>query len=104
MSSQIDMEKVRREHLRWVMLLGLYNARPVGAYEGVLLTIAQALYPDATALEVRRVLDYLDDRRLIQLRKDPDGRWWSDLARYGTDLVEYTIPCEPGIARPEKYW
>ena len=25
-------------------------------------------------------------------------------SRYGVDIAEYTIDCEPGIARPAKYW
>ena len=100
----IDMPKIRREGLRWLILLTLNNARPVGAYEGLILTVAQSEYPDATALELRRELDYLYDRKLIALKKEPSGRWFSDLTRFGTDIAEYTIDCAPGIARPAKYW
>ena len=98
------MEKVRREQLRWIMLLALSHARPYGCYEEVLLATAQAIYTDATALEIRRVLDYLQSRRMLELVKEPGGRWKGDLTRLGTDVVEYTVDCEPGIARPEKYW
>ncbi|WP_223670473.1 hypothetical protein [Xanthomonas citri] len=104
MSIKLDMEKVRREQLRWVLLLALQNASPYGAFEEILLSTVQALYPDATQLEVRRALEYLKDRRLIEVEKKPDGRWHADLCRLGTDIVEYTVDCEPGIARPEKYW
>ena len=44
------MEKIRRENLRWYMLLALSHGRPYGCYEEVLLATAQAMYPDATAL------------------------------------------------------
>ena len=98
------MEKIRRESLRWYMLLALGYGRPVGCYEEVLLATAQAMYPDATALDIRCALDYLQTRELVQLRKEPSGRWWAGLTRHGTDIVEYTVDCEPGIARPEKYW
>lgn len=101
---KIDMDKLRREQLRWIVLLALSHAAPYGAYEEVLLATAQGMYPDATALELRRVLDYLEDRRLVTLRKEPSNRWWADLTRYGTDIVEYTVECQPGIGRPEKYW
>lgn len=101
---QIDHAKIRREQLRWLILLALNNARPQGCYEQLVLATAQAVYPDATALEVRRELDYLDDRRLVRVRKEPGGKWWAELIRYGIDMVEYTIDCAPGIARPEKYW
>lgn len=100
----IDQAKVRRESMRWLIILTLNNARPLGAYEELVLATAQAMYVDATALEVRRELDYLSDRKLVELRKEPSGRWWADLMRYGIDVAEYTIDCEPGIARPAKYW
>ena len=100
----IDAAKARREHLRWLILLTLNNARPIGAFEGPILSVAQSEYPDCTALEMRRELDYLSDRRLVQVRRRPDGRWFAELTRYGVDVAEYTVECEPGIARPEKYW
>lgn len=100
----IDLNKVRRENLRWLVLLTLNHARPVGSYEGPILAVAQAQYPDATALELRRELDYLADRELVNLIKEPSGRWLADLTRFGVDVAEYTIDCEPGIARPKKYW
>lgn len=98
----IDPAKTRREFLRWVLMLGLYNAKPVGAWEEVLVSIAQGVYPDATKHEIRVALDYLSDRELIELDKKPDGRWFADLTRHGTDIVEYTVVVDPGIARPEK--
>lgn len=101
---QIDLARARREALRWLILLTLNNARPIGAYEGPILAVAQSEYPDATPLELRRELDYLADRKLVDLTKKPDGRWFAELSRYGVDLAEYTVDCEPGIARPAKYW
>jgi hypothetical protein len=101
---KVDMEKVRREQLRWVMLLALNHGAPYGCYEEVLLSTAQALYADATANEIRRILSYLEGRHMVGLIKEPGGRWKADLKRLGTDIVEYTVDCEPGIARPEKYW
>jgi hypothetical protein len=68
------------------------------------LSVVQAVYPDATALELRRELDYLHDRRLVQVTKEPGGRWYAELTRYGVDVAEYTVDCAPGIARPTKYW
>ncbi len=101
---EIDQDKVRREQIRWVILRAVYNAQPSELVEAVILGTIQSILPDATPLEVRRALDYLSDRGLVKIRKDPAGPWWSDLTRYGTDIVEYTIDCAPGIARPQKYW
>jgi hypothetical protein len=100
----IDLNKVRRENLRWYLLLALYNARPEEVCEEIVQGTMRAIYPDASPLEVRQQLDYLSDRKLVELRKEPSGRWWADLTRYGTDIVEYTVDVEPGIARPAKYW
>ncbi|MES2948639.1 MAG: hypothetical protein V4858_08855 [Pseudomonadota bacterium] len=100
----IDHARLRRESLRWLILLTLNNARPIGAFEGLVLSVAQSEYPDATALELRREMDYLHDRELIELEKHPAGRWFAKLTRDGIDVAEYTVTCEPGIARPAKYW
>ncbi|MEF3074108.1 hypothetical protein V2P20_03630 [Methylobacter sp. Wu1] len=99
-----DLEKIRRESIRWQILLTLNNARPIGAFEKIVLSVIQSEYPDATQNEVRRELDYLHDRDLVKIDKRPDGRWFGEIARYGVDIVEYTLPVEPGIARPEKYF
>jgi len=100
----VDTARIRREALRWLILLTLNNARPMGAYEGPILSVAQSEYPDATPLELRRELDYLDERELVQVKKEPNGRWHAELTRDGVDVAEYTVDCEPGIARPAKYW
>lgn len=100
----IDQAKIRREALRWLTILTLNHARPSGIYEGPILHVAQSEYPDATPLELRRELDYLFDRGILGLRKEPSGRWHAELTRLGVDIAEYTVDCEPGIARPAKYW
>lgn len=102
MNGMIDDAKQRREFMRWVLLLGMYNARPIGIWEEPLLAIVQAIYRDCTKLEMRREFDYLYDRKLVEIQKYPDGRWFGELSNNGVDYVEYTIPSYPGIARPEK--
>lgn len=100
----IDPAKVRRESLRWYIILTLNTSRPVDPHEAVVLSTIQGIFPDATSLELRRELDYLKDRSLATLDKQPGGVWICGLTHYGVDIAEYTIPCNPGIARPEKYW
>jgi hypothetical protein len=100
----VDMHKVRREDIRWQSLLTLNNARPIGAYEELVLSVIRSTYPDVTLLELRRELHYLADRGLVDLVKEPSGRWFADLTRLGVDVAEYTVDCDPGIARPIKYW
>ena len=100
----VDTKKVRRESMRWNLVNTLNKARPHTTNELFLLDVMRAIYPDATPLEVRRELDYLAERKLLDLNKTPSGTWFADLTRYGIDLAEYTIDCAPGIARPVKYW
>lgn len=101
----IDATRLRREFIRWMLLLALNNARATGAIsEHLLLLILQGEYADATPLELRSELDYLESRNLIGVTREPSGRWLADINRFGIDVVEYTVPVEPGIARPVKYW
>lgn len=100
----VDQARVRRESMRWHLIVALHKARPFTYSEIHLLDVMRAIYLDASALEVRRELDYLDDRKLIELVKQSSGTWFADLTRWGVDLAEYTVDCDPGIARPVKYW
>lgn len=104
MNATVDVARTRREDIRWQIVLTLNNARPLGAFEELALAVVRAIYPDASREELRRELDYLEARELVKIRRQPDNRWHADLSRNGIDLAEYTIDCEPGIARPVKYW
>jgi hypothetical protein len=100
-----DIEKARRENLRWLILLALNSAQPVGTSEQVIFSAISPMMPDLTQLELRRSLDYLAERDLIKITgRDMQPQWFCKLDRYGIDVVEYTVECEQGIARPKKYW
>lgn len=99
-----DLSKIRREAMRWNLINTLNKFRPYTTPEQRVFEVMQAIYPDTTAMEVRRELDYLADRKLLTLDKQPSGTWFADLTHYGVDIAEYTSECFPGIARPEKYW
>ena len=102
---QPDPSQPRPAQLRWVLLLTLNNARPLGAGPDILLGVVQkALFPDATLTEIRRELDYLQSRELLTVAELPYGSWNAKLERHGVDVAEYTVSCDPGIARPPKYW
>ena len=102
--SGIDLNKSRRETLRWLILLTLNVSRPLGAGELLLHEATRQGIPDVTAHEIRRELDYLAHRELIILHRKDTPHWRAELTRTGMDIAEYTIDCEPGIARPPKYW
>lgn len=101
--SKPDMEKARRETNRWLILQCLDVSRPLGAGESLLQT-ALADTTQITAQEMRRELDYLQERELLVITGRGSPTWHAKLSRYGVDVVEYTVDCEAGIARPAKYW
>jgi len=102
MSLDLDMEKVRREEMRWLILRALYAAQPVGTSEVIIRAAFEQIIPDATEMEIRRELDYLKERKLVTVEKDRQV-WFAKINRYGVDLVEYTVSCDPGIARPKRW-
>lgn len=99
--NKLLLEKIRREEIRWlIMKSALDLSRPHGMYTEAIRGIVQAVYPDATHRDVRVEVDYLATRQLVDVEKDGMDRWFVNLTRAGIDVVEYTVPCEPGIARP----
>lgn len=97
----IDLARVRREDIRWHLLQVINLSRPEGIYTEQLLPVIQSVYRDATHQEVRVNLDYLEEREMVRIARDPLDRWMVDLTRTGIDFVEYTIDAQPGIARPK---
>lgn len=96
----IDHARIRREAIRWYLIVAANVSRPQGIYVEAMLPIVQAVYADATELELRRELDYLEERDLVKIARDGMDRWFVELTRHGIDLAEYTTVVEPGIARP----
>lgn len=100
----IDIQKARREGMRWHLLNALDKARPIGALDVLLIDILRCIYPDTTSNELHQQLDYLQQHGLVEIKKYADGHWHVKLTHAGIDLVEYTVDCPLGIARPPKYW
>lgn len=99
-----DMAKARREAVRWLILVTLNAARPVGANEIIVIDCVRQAQPDVTEREIRLEMDYLCERRLVELTCRECEHWFGKLTREGIDVVEYTVDCDAGIARPRKYW
>ncbi|MGL4752669.1 MAG: hypothetical protein ACRCXB_09680, partial [Aeromonadaceae bacterium] len=75
----IDPAKARRESMRWYILLTLNTSRPVDPTEVLVLSTIRGVIPDATAEELRRELDYLADRQIATIDKQPHGMWVAGL-------------------------
>lgn len=98
----IDLEKACREEARWRILYTLDRGRPEPVAENLILRCLSDIKLAFTPSGLRRELAYLEVRELIHIigRGEDDDIWLAELTRVGIDMVEYTVPCDPGIARP----
>lgn len=101
--NDIDLAKALREQSRWRILRILDAGRPLPVSEGTILLALNDAKLSLTAAELRRELDYLDDRKLVRLLDQDTQCWAAELTHYGVDVVEYTVPVLPGIARPVRH-
>jgi len=100
----MDPEKKRIEVLRWRILQTLDVGRPYPVSEDVIMATVGGEDMPVTPRELRREMDYLEDRKLIVISGRDTACWSADLTHHGVDVAEYTVECLPGIARPAKYW
>ena len=97
------MQTVDKKHLpavRWEILRTLDVGGHLGATETMLLSVVGAAFITADRQLVRDEMHYLEDRKLISVERHEIDPWRAVLTRHGRDLVDYQIPCEPGIRRP----
>lgn len=100
---EIDLNKAIREELRWLILRTLYAAQPTGTAETVIMNAIQPVMLDVTMTEIRKELDYLAERKLVTVTQKNTPVWFAKVNRHGIDIVEYTVDCDPGIARPKEW-
>lgn len=103
MAGEIDLIRAQREEARWRILKTLDAGRPGTLSESVVLRVLQDIRLPVTVSGLRRELDYLEERELVKIHDRHEPTWTAELTRLGVDLVEYTVPCDPGIARPKKW-
>lgn len=98
----MDIEREQREEMRWRALVVLNAGRPKPVSESLILRVLTDVALPATPHSLRRELDYLEHRQLIRITNREKPVWMCELTRLGVDVVEYTVACDPGIARPEQ--
>ncbi|TAA40695.1 hypothetical protein EAT51_12005 [Pseudoxanthomonas winnipegensis] len=69
----LDLAATRVQALAWIALRGLQAAAPLGLGEVLLISLAQALYADVTAAEMRRAAEHLVAEGLA--RRDDTAGW-----------------------------
>lgn len=95
-----QLERALREETRWRILVALNAGRPRPVSESLILRVLGDLSLQQTPTTLRRELDYLAGRSLVELSGKDGHVWTAVLTSLGVDVVEYTVPCHPGIARP----
>jgi hypothetical protein len=91
------------ERVRWYILTTIEAGRPDPVREKLILHTLADSDLVVTAAIIRRELAYLEERVLVHITgRDTTDGWSATLTNTGVDLVEYTIPCNPGIARPPR--
>lgn len=100
----INIEKSRREGMRWYLLVAMHRGEPLGCGDTMLKTIMDDIYGDVSPVELHTQMSYLAKRKMIKLTKSPVGHWHGRCTALGVDIVDYTVDCRAGIARPIKYW
>ncbi len=98
----LDLKKSMTEVVRWYLLVALDAGRPLPVNEDILVRALNDASLPVTHSDLRRELDYLRDRKLIEVTGEDSDRWEASLTALGVDVVEYTTDCRPGIARPPK--
>ena len=101
----VDIARVRRESLRWSLLVALNKTRPYTASETLLLDVARAIYPTPPRLSWCRELDHLSDRKNGRSGKAL-RRLVLALTRPASALISWNMYRNAGSRhRPsEKYW
>lgn len=95
------LTKPNYRNLRWQCLVFLDTVRPSTMMDSALLRLIRSGYPDATGIELRRALDYLELRGLLVIEKT-DAGWGLRLTYQGIDVVDFNSDCFPGIGRPSE--
>lgn len=96
-----DIQRAQREHARWRLLMAIYSGRPYAVSESVIGLVLNDSKLYLSPAELRIELNYLQLRGLVDV-KSSSNVWETSLTRLGIDLVEYTVTCDPGIARPTR--
>ncbi|WP_449425235.1 hypothetical protein [Rhodanobacter lindaniclasticus] len=89
---------------RWTVLRSLEAAQSIPLYDRIVLSVMQALEPDATLQDARDTLSWLAASGMADLHMRAEGPWMAEISERGADVARYTCDAPAGIARPPVYW
>jgi hypothetical protein len=102
MGNGVDLEQKQREDARWRMLRVLDAGRPIGVNETIVWRVLHDVKIGLSQMQIRRELKYLQDLGLVSIQGEGSETWSANLTASGVNIVEYTVECPPGIARPRQ--
>ena len=86
--------------LRWDILRTTHVGGHLGVTETMMLRTLECEWIGLTRAVLRDQIAYLEARRLVIVRRSEVEDWRLRLDRYGHDVVEYQVECDPGVRRP----
>jgi hypothetical protein len=99
-----DLSKAQREDSRWRILRTLDAGRPFPLTERVVWRVLTDIKLPMVLAGVRREIAYLEAKGLVKVLNPTEPELQVELTALGIDVLEYTVDCPPGIARPPKWW
>lgn len=102
MSTAANLERARVAMTRYRILAILDVSRPYPVGETVLANVLSDVDLQATQSDIRRAMQYLADKKLIELNAPRDRHWEARLLPDGVDYVEGHRADDPGILRPPR--
>lgn len=99
-SSHIDPRMIGP--IRWAMLRTIQVGGHLGATDAMIREAVRAEYLGVDTAVVRNELAYLEERKLVRVHRSEIEPWHATLRRYGRDVVDYQVPCDPGVSRPPR--
>ena len=98
----MNLKRHQRQHARWRILKTLDSGRPYKVVESLMHRVIADSHLPSDREDLRRELDYLSDKGLLDLDRSNRDEWAAELTAKGVDVVEYSIDAPPGIARPDE--
>ena len=86
--------------MRWDILEALNQIAPDWIREDVLSRALEKSHLLPPGANIRRELDYLEQKQFILIDKEAGAQWLLKLSATGIDYLEYSAPEIMGIDRP----
>ena len=88
--------------VRWSILRTLECAGHLGATETMVKSVLDTEFFGVTQKIMRDQITYLETRDLVTVARSEVDPWRVNLDRYGWDVAQYQVDCDPGIRRPPR--